>query len=76
VHVRKGSASAKLWLTPQVRVARSDGFDAKTLRELVDVIEERRELIERTWNELDEDMSVAGLLAGHADQTHPTSEAA
>ena len=28
------------------------------------------------WEELDEDISVAGLLAGRADQTHPDSEAA
>lgn len=28
------------------------------------------------WDELDEDISVAGLLAGRADQTHPRSEAA
>jgi hypothetical protein len=51
VHVRKGSASAKFWLTPEVRVARSDGFDARILRELVGVVEENKELIERSWNE-------------------------
>ena len=51
IHVRKGSASAKFWLTPEVRVARSDGFEAKVLRELAIVISEHKELIERTWNE-------------------------
>lgn len=28
------------------------------------------------WEELDEDISVAGLLAGRGDQTHPHSAAA
>jgi hypothetical protein len=28
------------------------------------------------WEELEEDISVAGLLAGRGDQTHPHSEAA
>lgn len=28
------------------------------------------------WDELDEDISVAGLLAGRGDATHPTRDAA
>jgi Protein of unknown function (DUF2442) len=28
------------------------------------------------WDELDEDISVAGLLAGHGDATHPLTKAA
>jgi hypothetical protein len=51
VHVLKGSASAKFWLTPEIRVARSDGFEPKTLRQLGKVIEDNKELIERTWND-------------------------
>jgi hypothetical protein len=51
IHVRRGSDSAKLWLTPKVRVARSDGFNAQTLRDLVRIAEENKELIERTWND-------------------------
>jgi hypothetical protein len=51
VHVRKGSASAKFWLMPEVRVARSDSFEPKVLRELAKVVEANKELIERTWNE-------------------------
>ena len=51
VHARKGSASAKFWLMPEVRIARSDGFEPKVLRELAKVIEAHKELIERTWNE-------------------------
>ncbi len=51
VHVRLGSSEAKLWLEPQVRVAASFGFDAATLRELVEVAQSNRVLIERTWHE-------------------------
>ncbi len=51
VHVRSGSSEAKLWLEPQVRVATSFGFDASTLRELVEVAQSNRMLIERTWHE-------------------------
>lgn len=51
VHVRSGSSAAKLWLEPQVRVAASFGFDAGTLRELVEVAQSNRVLIERTWHE-------------------------
>ncbi len=36
---------------PEVRVARSDGFDARILRELILIIEDNKELIERTWND-------------------------
>ena len=51
VHVRLGSSEAKLWLEPQVRVGSSFGFDARTLRELVEVAQGNRALIERTWHE-------------------------
>jgi hypothetical protein len=51
VHVRSGSSEAKLWLEPHVRVASSFGFDAGTLRELVEVAQNNRVLIERTWHE-------------------------
>lgn len=51
VHVRTGSSEAKLWLGPAVHVASSVGFDATTLRELVDVANGNRALIERAWHE-------------------------
>ncbi|KAB2933693.1 MAG: DUF4160 domain-containing protein [Candidatus Contendobacter sp.] len=51
VHVRQGGASAKFWLRPGIRLAESYGFDAPTLRELAGIVEQQRELIERTWNE-------------------------
>jgi uncharacterized protein (UPF0335 family) len=32
-------------------VAESDGFDSRILRELLQVVEQNAELIERSWNE-------------------------
>ena len=51
IHVRGGDGEAKFWLTPTVYLADSDGFDARTLRELRDAVVANRELIERTSNE-------------------------
>jgi Domain of unknown function (DUF4160) len=51
VHVRAGGCEAKLWLDPKIRVAASYGFDAGTLRELVEATQSHRALIERAWND-------------------------
>lgn len=51
VHVMKGGHEAKFWLRPEVAVARSQGFDARTLARLERVVAARRELIERAWRE-------------------------
>lgn len=51
VHVRGAACEAKLWLDPMVRVADSDGFDARALRELVEVVEANLGLIRRSWDE-------------------------
>ena len=51
VHVRGAQGEAKFWLTPMVYLGDSDGFDAPTLRELLRVVTNNKELIERTWND-------------------------
>ena len=51
IHVRSAEGEAKFWLTPNVYLAQSDGFDARVLRELQGVIAANKDLIERTWNE-------------------------
>ena len=51
IHVRKGSFEAKFWLRPRVQLAYNDGYDARTLRLLADILYWKRELIERMWNE-------------------------
>jgi hypothetical protein len=51
IHVVKDEIDAKFWLWPEVSVVYNDGFNAKTLRELVEVISNRRDEIARAWNE-------------------------
>lgn len=50
VHVRSAQGEAKLWVTPKVRIAGSAGFDASTLRELIEVTQSNQELIEEAWH--------------------------
>ncbi len=51
VHVRRGEATAKFWMSPQISLAESYGMNSAELRELMRVAEKNRELIERYWNE-------------------------
>ena len=51
IHVRSGFGEAKFWLTPTVYLADSSGLDARTLRELREVITDNLFLIEKAWNE-------------------------
>lgn len=51
IHARGEGGEVKFWLHPAVRVAASDGLDARTLRELAQAVEANLELIERTWND-------------------------
>ena len=51
VHFEKGSAEAKFWLRPEVRVAYNDGYDARTLRHLMAMVEASRARIEGAWDE-------------------------
>ena len=51
VHAGKGDMEAKFWLKPEVRVAYNDGYDARTLRELLEIVETNKDRIERAWNE-------------------------
>ena len=91
VHVRSGEGEAKFWLKPAVHLSASEGYDARTLRELsqdgrtiavplawfprlLDATPVQRTQFELSsaglhWDGLDEDISVAGLLAGLGDMT-------
>lgn len=51
IHVRSADGEAKFWLTPTIYLADSDGFDARTLRELLGIVTANKELFERSWNE-------------------------
>lgn len=51
IHVEKGDAEAKFWLSHQVTVAYNDGYDARTLRRLIGMVEANRVRVERAWGE-------------------------
>lgn len=51
VHVIKDGIEAKFWLWPDIQLAYNDGFNARTLRELVDSVESNRARITEAWNE-------------------------
>jgi hypothetical protein len=51
IHVEAGDREAKFWLRPEVGVAYSDGFDGRTLRELLRLVEVNRERIATAWND-------------------------
>lgn len=51
VHAMGEGGEAKFWLRPEVTVARSAGLDARRLRWLAQVVEGRRDEIERAWDE-------------------------
>jgi hypothetical protein len=51
VHASRSDVEAKLWLTPEVRVAKSVGFSRREQAELVRLVEARRDEFMRTWHE-------------------------
>ena len=51
IHVEQGENEAKFWLRPTVSLAYNDGFNAKTLRELLRLIGANREFIEKAWDD-------------------------
>ncbi|MFH1146284.1 MAG: DUF4160 domain-containing protein [Pseudomonadota bacterium] len=51
IHVRRGEAVAKFWLLPAVSLAESYGMNSAELRELMRVVEDNKDVIERFWNE-------------------------
>ncbi|MCY4551013.1 MAG: DUF4160 domain-containing protein [Defluviicoccus sp.] len=50
-HAESSDGEAKFWLYPEVRLARSAGYSRRRLSEPARVVGERREEIERAWNE-------------------------
>lgn len=51
IHVSKAGYEAKLWLEPQVVVARNDGFNAGDLREIVIITTKNQAFLLEKWNE-------------------------
>lgn len=51
IHVQKAGAEAKIWVGDEIALDRSDGFDAKTLRKILEIVRSNRTIIEDRWNE-------------------------
>ena len=51
IHVSRPNAKAKFWLSPQVELAYNRGFDARTIKRLQDIVEQRKIEIEEFWND-------------------------
>ena len=51
VHVTRAGAEAKLWLYPSASIAYNRGFSARTQAELLQLVEDHHEAIERSWHE-------------------------
>ena len=50
IHVMRGAAEAKFWLKPTT-LARSHGFDARTLRRLSRIVADHTSRIEDAWHD-------------------------
>jgi hypothetical protein len=51
IHVTRACADAKFWLFPEVEMAYNRGFDARTIRRLLDIVTNHRGEIEEAWHE-------------------------
>ena len=51
IHIRNGTAVAKFWVVPEVKLADSYNISGHELTELAQVVRENREMIERAWHE-------------------------
>jgi hypothetical protein len=51
VHVSSAGAKAKFWLFPDVELAYNRGYNARTVKRLQEVVEQRRFEIEEFWND-------------------------
>jgi Domain of unknown function (DUF4160) len=51
IHVEKDGNEAKIWLQPDIQVAYNDGYDHRTLRELLEIVAANKARIERAWDE-------------------------
>ena len=51
IHVSRAGANAKFWLYPQVELAYSRSYDARTIRRIEEIVAERRAELEDFWND-------------------------
>jgi hypothetical protein len=51
IHAESPDGRAKFWLYPDVTIANSEGYSRKQLSELIKLVADHRQEIERAWNE-------------------------
>lgn len=51
IHAIRNGIDAKFWLGPPVRMAYNDGHDARTLRQLLEVVEAEQAFFKEAWND-------------------------
>ena len=51
IHVRSSDGEAKFWLIPEVKLSRNDGFNARVLKELSEVVEQNKASFLEAWND-------------------------
>ena len=51
VHVLGEEGEAKIWIEPQIEIARAHGLTERTLRVALDLVKEREDEIHRAWRE-------------------------
>lgn len=51
IHVDKGENEAKIWVEPAIVVAYNDGFNARTLRQLLELTQQNQSRIARAWHD-------------------------
>ena len=51
IHIRKGSAIAKFWIVPEVRLSQSYNMSPIELRKLSELVKQNQELIKEKWND-------------------------
>lgn len=51
IHVRKGSSTAKFWVSPQICLAEAFEMTSGELKELSKIVEKNQTLIEEKWHE-------------------------
>ncbi|MHA6678642.1 hypothetical protein CYD30_24545 [Kosakonia cowanii] len=51
IHVRSANGEAKFWLEGEVKLSRNDGFDARTLKELIRLVQQNQTMFVEAWND-------------------------
>lgn len=51
MHVLGADGEAKIWIEPEIEVARSHGLTGRTLATALELVKEREDDIRRAWHE-------------------------